>query len=428
MFFGRGVKELINISPPLPVYEIQKEKKSAFLTRFVRYVSLLRSPILLVNQVFTRFCGNHIFWILKEFSGQIMELRALIRKEMIALFILPADNRYDQAAYVKAAHLENIGVVVVPQFMAGPLEWAEYVWGQSPYQVKRMINKLALALYPRWGLEYKGRRLLALPGANVFALEWLGIAPPLPWVLHSGSSDVLALESEAVYDYCIGEGIPSSQVKITGSIAHDILFDVMTKKPQKKDELLQSLGIENNLPIILSALPPDSLYMNRPECDFKSYSDLVEFWCKSIALVPGYNHLVSLHPSLKYEQMKYIEKFGLKIVREPTANIVPLADIYVASISSTIQWAIACGIPVVNYDVYRYRYSDYSSIAGVVATEEKTEFIDLILKLTNDPDYYSKIALSQKDVSHKWGVLDGLAGSRLENLFTTIILNYKTEN
>ncbi len=35
-------------------------------------------------------------------------------------------------------------------------------------------------------------------------------------------------------------------------------------------------------------------------------------------------------------------------------SLVPLCSLYVASVSATIRWAIACGKPVVNYDVYRF--------------------------------------------------------------------------
>ncbi len=422
--FGRDVKyqpilDSINNTVDLPV------------KRFTMSLNMLNGFIRRTNnflrQIPSRFFARTVLWEFYQLSDQIRTFRKLIRNSQIALLILPADNRYDLATYIKAAHLENIGVVVVPQFMAGPLEWAEYVWDQPAYQVKGFFNRLASVLFPRWRLDHKGRGLLALPGADAIAREWLGIAPPLPWVLHSGASDVIALESEAVKEYCLKEGLPSHQLAVTGSIAQDILFTMLTEKERRKSDMLRKLGFDNDLPIILSALPPDSLYMGRPECDFHSYHELIEFWCKSIAGIKGYNHIVVLHPSLEYDELKHIESFGLKLARDSTASVIPLCDIFVASISSTIQWAIACGIPVINYDVYRYRYTDYVGISGVLTTEEKSGFIEILSQLANDPSRYTEIAASQKLEAMKWGRLDGKAGSRLQELFLSVISKYIRE-
>lgn len=403
-------------------------EKEEGVGKFKKYVDLLKSPRSLIKLILSRIFANTIIWELIEISQQIIYIRRLIRRENISLVVLPADNRYDFSVYVHAAHLEKTGVVVVPQFMAGPLEWAEYVWDQPPYQSRRLLNRLAGALFPRWSLLYKGRKLVALPGAQIIAKELFGIAPPLPWVLHSGLADAVAVESEAVQDYCLAEGLPSEKVRVTGSIAHDNMFDLLSDAEQKRSIICKTLGFSVDRPLILSALPYDNLYMGRSECDFQVYEELVEFWCRSISSIEGYNHVVALHPSVRYDDMKYIEEFGLKITREPTASVIPLCDIFVASISSTIQWAIACGKPVLNYDVFRYRYTDYQNVEGVLTVEEQHEFIGLLKKLTSDSEYYRKISFQQVASSKRWGVLDGMAGARLQDLFNSTIKTHNKEN
>lgn len=93
--------------------------------------------------------------------------------------------------------------------------------------------------------------------------------------------------------------------------------------------------------------------------------------------------------------------------------MVPACDIYVASISSTIRWAIACGKPVVNYDVYRYRYTDFLRVPGVLATEEQDEFRRLVRRLIEDVDYRKEVADTQAGQSSYWGMLDGRVGDRV---------------
>lgn len=393
--------------------------------RLKKYISLLNSPRLLLMLILARFFSGIRSWEFFDLHHQIEYIRNFIKTNEISLLVLPSDNRYDLPAYVKAAHLEHIGVVLVPQFMAGALEWAEYVFDKPVYQAKGFLNRIVVALYPRWSFLYKGRRLVALPGDQILARELLGIAPPLPWILHSGQADAIALESDAVRDYCIAEGLASDKLVVTGSTALDIMFDVMSARAHKKAILCRKLGLPEDLPILLTALPPDSLYMGRPECDFKTYDDLVEFWCRSLTSIQGYNHIVVLHPSVRHEDLKYIEKYGVKIAVEPTMNVIPLCDIFVASISSVIQWAITCSIPVLNYDVYRYRYTDYNNVPGVFTMEEQQDFLDELIKLASNSGYYAKIKESQIGASERWGVLDGKAYERLHGLLDNVCQKYE---
>jgi len=385
-----------------------------FILSSLKYIRSIISRILF---------KNFLIQILLLYK-QIKYFRKFINEQGISLVILPADNRYDQAAIVKAAHDEKVPVVIIPQFMASALEWAEFVWEKREYSARSWTNRLAYFLFPRWGYVHKGRRLVALPASQVFAREWLGIAPPLPWILHSGYADALAVESEAVRDYCIAEGLSPEKIKVTGSSTHDIISMIISKSAAKRLELYVDLSLPDGRPMILSALPPDSFNMGRPLCEFKEYDDLIEFWCRSLAAIKAYNIVICLHPSVTVHEMKHIEKFGVKIARAPTYQLIPLCDIFVASISSTIQWAIACGKPVVNYDVYRYRYSDYLNVDGVINIEDKSDFVNTLQRLTSDTNYYAEKAVRQSVHANKWGCLDGMAGDRLIQLFDDLIGQY----
>jgi hypothetical protein len=130
-----------------------------------------------------------------------------------------------------------------------------------------------------------------------------------------------------------------------------------------------------------------------------------------------FNVIVALHPSVRYDDMLYIEKWGVKISQEPTSELIPLCDLFIASISATIQWAIACGKPVLNYDVYRLRNTIYySDIEGVITVEEKHEFHEILCRMTSDEDYLKNLESKQQNDSQKWGKLDGKAGDRIIDL------------
>jgi len=93
----------------------------------------------------------------------------------------------------------------------------------------------------------------------------------------------------------------------------------------------------------------------------------------------------------------------------------------VASVSATIRWAIACGIPVVNYDVYRMNYEDYNEVGGVVTVDDRMSFLSAMRRLTTDTDYYETVADLQRRSMDQWGKLDGRSGERMLKLFDSII-------
>ncbi len=349
----------------------------------------------------------------------IRRMRATIRELDVALVILPADNRYDLAAYVRAAHDDNVPVVVVPAFMAAAREWAQAVGGNPSHDAERWRNRATLAVYPRWGLEHDGRSLIALPAEEVLARQWLGLAPPLPWTLHSGHADAIAIESEAMRHYCLSEGLPARQLVLTGSVDHDRLHARLRDAEALREATYHRLGLPSGRPLVLTALPPDQLYgRGRPECDFQNYRELVKFWIGSIvARTPGHNVIVSLHPSVERQSMSYLEQWGATIADEPVSELIPLCDLYIASVSATIQWAIACGKPVLDYDVYRYRYPDYLGVGGLIRVEEQVDWLAALERFACDEAFRVGLVARQAHDAPRWGVLDGHAGDRLLALF-----------
>jgi len=173
------------------------------------------------------------------------------------LMVLPADNRYDLAVYVRAAHDEGIPVAVLPAFMAATSEWAEAMRGVPDYSLDRRANRIAARLYRRWLYDHNGTRMVALPASQLLPRQWLGLTPPLPWTLHSGDADAIAMESIAMKRYCVREGLPEDRMSVTGSIDHDLMYRRLAEPRADR--------------VVLTALPPDQLYgRGRKECEFRT--------------------------------------------------------------------------------------------------------------------------------------------------------------
>jgi hypothetical protein len=374
---------------------------------------LLRGPLARLRNNAAYAAGQHV--------ATMWSLRKLMRERHVALLVLPADNRYDLAAYVKAAHDEGIAAVVIPSFMAAAHEWAQFVHGDPLHALDRLSNRMAASLYPRWAMTYRDKELVALPAHEVLARQWLGIAPPQPWLLHSGQADAIAVESEAMRRYCLLEGLPPRQLVLTGTVDHDRMYERLENAAALREAMYRRLGLPADRPLLLTALPPDQLYdRRRKECEFDDYGALVKLWIESLVAARRFNVVVSLHPSVKRETMQYIEDWGVKIADDSVSAVIPLCDVFVASVSATIQWAIACGKPVLNYDVYRYRYPDYVGVEAVLLVEEQHAYRGALERLTSDDACRAELAAKQARAARYWGLLDGKAGERLLALFTNL--------
>jgi hypothetical protein len=325
---------------------------------------------------------------------------------------------YDTALCIKLAHARGVPSLIVPSTMSNGLEQAEVYIGDPNYHVRNWTGRLVATLFPKWVREHKGVQLFRCPPARVMAMELAGLAPPKPWIFNSGFADAIAMESQAMIDYYAEAGMKNRRMVLTGSLSDDAMAARVSSARSLRERLCSELGFDPAPPLVLVALPPDFLYVTggRPQCDFKDYEALVAFWIESCARLKDCNCVIALHPSVDADEMRHIERDNVRIGGWKTAEMVPACDIYIASISSTIRWAIACGKPVVNYDVYRYRYTDFLGVAGVLATEEQQEFRDLLTRLVEDVDYRRLVAERQTAASTHWGMLDGRVGERMLSL------------
>ena len=288
-------------------------------------------------------------------------------------------------------------VVLISSIMSIGLDQAEVYYNDPDYHVRGIAGQLIARAFPKWVITHRGRRIFRVPAGRVLAMELLGIAPPKPWLFNSSRADVINMESAAMVDYYADAGMPRNQMAMTGSTSDDVMAAVRAQLPERRRALCQSLGLPADRPILLTALPPNFLDLpgGRPECDFRDYDALVEFWLKSCTGIAGHSVVIALHPSVPPSEVPKFERHGARVATLNTAELMPLCDVFVASISSTIRWAIACGKPVVNYDVYRYRYTDFIGVEGVLTCEEQDEFVSLLRRLGSDQVFVDRICRKQ---------------------------------
>ena len=349
--------------------------------------------------------------VLSEALSEALSLRISLARagkllEDCQLLILSCDLvGYDSAAYVKAAHRQGKKALIVTSIMSNGFDVAEFFYRDPQFHVTGWLDRAIAKWFPGWVLLRRGRELFRVQPPRILAMEMLRLAPPKPWLFNSSYADVITIESEAMVEYSGGAGMPREQMHVVGSTADDLMAEAAANADARRAELCRSFGLPPDRPVILTALPPDFLYVagGRPECEFSDYRALVDFWVKSLCAVDGYNVIISMHPSTHPDEMRFLEEHGARIAAAGTPQLIPLCEFFAASVSSTIRWAIACGKPVVDYDIYGYDYKDdFDDIGGVISVSKQSDFHAALNRLAHDKAFYAECRDKQLAVSRHW--------------------------
>jgi len=355
----------------------------------------------------------------------IRERRALYRRlpdyfrsERIRLLVLPEDNYFLETHYfVRAAGAVGAKSVVVPFTVANSLEWVQTFQGRREHSAAWAPNRVFASAFPHWTYEFKGERMI-MPPLQILMNEYLELTPPNPWLINSGYTDVLAAESPFMVRYYRDAGIEADKIALTGALSDDALFESLAHARARKESLYRQLGLPAERPMILFTIPPDQLIGDgRPQCEFGSYSVLLKATLTVLCRPAGWNVVVALHPRIDPKHRPFIESFPVKIASDNIAQLVPLCDVFVASASATIRLAAGAGKPTINYDVYRYEYTDFLGVPGVVNVADLASFEQAVDAITRDGSYREALAAKQAAFAREHALVDGRSGERMLALF-----------
>lgn len=316
---------------------------------------------------------------------------------------------YGTPEIVRAAHLRGIPAVAVPYCVADRRDFALGAI-DHPYQ-RSPLNSLVGRVYPAWTIRARGRRITRLPGWEVVAAEWRGLAPPAPWGLCSGRCDLILAESEYMRSYLLRDGLPEARIEVTGFPSLDVLSAGQRGSRASRRALYRELGIEGDRPLMLAAVPPPMV--PGPHSDFDSPEALVDAFIGALVQVRHYQVVLRFHPALPATTCaRLAERHGLPWTDRETPSLIPLAAVFVAAISATIRWALACGIPVVNFDGWRVGYTDFAGAPAVRTIESASGLRSELDLLEQVSGRRNREAAAQRD-KERWGTLDGGAGARM---------------
>lgn len=336
--------------------------------------------------------------------------------------VLFEDNVEDVTRILGAtATRRGIPYVVLPTTIPNPREPASVYQHSRAHAITGLAARHVARRWPEWIYELDGRKLLRLPVPAILALKSVRADIPTPWILNSGQASAICLESRATQEIYRKLGFEDVQLALTGSPVDDVLYEVHHERVQRRDALLIGLGLDPKRPLVLVAFPPNQYAASSAAFEYASFAELVGGWLRALAPLAGaVNIVLRPHPRLRPEELASFETAGCRVVTHPTEQLVPLADVYVASISATIRWALALGIPVINYDCYRYRYDDYTGAQGMTLVEDQNAFDSTLQRIATDADFRQTMWERQAADRDNWGCIDGQFATRFLALLNSL--------
>jgi hypothetical protein len=346
--------------------------------------------------------------------------RKLLRLHKIDLVVVTEDSVAGRSrALIATAARMGVPVLLLPFTIPNPREAARILGRGRAYQVGLLARGLA-ALRPAWLRQMAEGRLIRVPVGQAIMNELVGIAPAQPWIDNTGPATI-AVESRAMVRHYRDMGLAEKQLILTGSLADHVLEQSLRERTLRQAELRARFRLSDK-PLLLCALPPDQLTSGGAISEFNNYEKLLAAWTAALrSVAESFAIVVRPHPRIDEPMLEQLQQAGVAVCWDDTATLVPLCDLYVAAISATIRWAIACGKPVLNYDVYRYRFDDYVGVSGILNVFDIDAFNQALADLAGNPERLASMTLAQSSVAEDWGCLDGESSHRIKSLVTSLL-------
>jgi hypothetical protein len=168
--------------------------------------------------------------------------------------------------------------------------------------------------------------------------------------------------------------------------SQDILARVLQNRDEHKAKIFDRYLLDHNKPLVLVGIPPDCYGMldNSSTLEFSNYSCFLKFYVSTVnTLSENYNLIFTVHPGTTTDQRASLEQcYEINVIKttDVTVDILPLATLFITSVSSSIRWALACQIPTIDYDFYDFG-NQLGEQPAIYVAHSKDEFSSVIARL-----------------------------------------------
>lgn len=331
------------------------------------------------------------------------------------------------AFLLQAAGRRSIPRLIAPFAMFSIREVAEHAWSRRDFHAdSRPLNHIVSRCFPHWVIRWKELDILRLPGSRAMALELLELSRGLPWSALTEPAEMIAADSEIAAASMLCAGVAPDRIKITGSPVQDQLAEYLIRREETRGRLVSELGIVGDRPLIVCGWPANIFpWLGGRAIHYPDYDSLAHLWAESLASIRerhGVDVVATVHPKTLPEEFARLRDFNIGFRIAGAAELIAASDVFTTLNGSSITaWAIACGKPVLLFDCFETRYTDFNDVPGCLNVATESQFHAGLDRLCSDRGYREGLARAQAAVSEKWGRLDGLAGARLRESVANLI-------
>lgn len=251
------------------------------------------------------------------------------------------------------------------------------------------------------------------PAITTEVLYRFGSLSKNPWVLGGGLSDLVLVDGKEMESRYIYYGCDPKKIIVTGQPFCDSIFYALKNKNELRNKLSRKYGLDKGHLTVLS-LPQ---YGEHKILPWDKHWEEIRFLCEILSSKTG-DVLVSLHPKMEIEQYEFIEsEFGISIVDENLKDILPIADSFTATFSSTVDWAVLCKIPTIVFDFIGIDTGICDDYDGVVVVNSRGEYSSLISQVQNDMGFCQQLIKGHIGKAESLSPLDGNCMERVINIF-----------
>jgi len=337
----------------------------------------------------TRLLFNFKTLLLKTSLAQILKQiryrRYLDKKYTYFLEILSANNIdiifttgdrhvHEEPAIIKAAR--DFQVKIVLPYITN------YAEPKTIFRVRERSMTESGSLYSYYMrkkfIRYLYNGASYYPFYIINTIHKFGVLSKNPWIMGNGVSDIICLDSQRNYDRFINHKVHEKKLKIVGHYSYDNLY----KSYCKRDELIKKIHKKYNLDKdkknIIISLPQ---FSEHELMSNEKHINEVIFMITSLCQT-SQNILISLHPKQNIDKYIFLEKkFKCKILSERLMYVLPVADIFIASYSSTVIWSVICGIKTLVMNFYGFNSSIFDELKSIMVIEDKNLFVGTVNNL-----------------------------------------------
>jgi SAM-dependent methyltransferase len=341
----------------------------------------------------------------------------LVRLDVDAVAFSEDNPERDSFGWIAAAAKRSIPTTIVSYGALSPHEAQEAYRYSEAHRVEAPLLELFKQELPHWLREGAVGPISRMPPIEALGRVLAGFDRRDPWIVNAGDVGRICLESRRMHSVYLAHGFASEQIEIVGAPAFDRLHAAKQDCAVGR-ERLTALGIDPHAALVVIAMPPDQT-SNR-SLEFGNYCSVLDVFTQTPRSLTGAEIVVTPHPNISAEHNEFLSVRGIVVMDVPASELIPLADLYIASVSSTIKWALACGVPVINYDIYGYQYTEFAATDAVRTVFDYAGFVEA-LKDWGDPLRRVELQGVARAGAGEWGSLDGRACDRiLDQVFRII--------